>query len=214
MKKFFIFVIAFLSTTAVKSQTNFFSDVKYDISVGLGTRVSNEPFDEAKFGFHLGADAKKTIKSFSKGKFDTFGMIGLHFVQKGGKQSTDFMEMLESGNSFSVNQLSIPIHGGIAYNFKKGSLFFDFGPYLAFGIGGTNMEGFERKAIDLGIGFNLGYKFKKFAFSIGYDKGFTNIGTYEVTNDNNPTHDLTTGDKYNLKGNAMYMSLRWTLGKK
>lgn len=214
MKKFFIFAIAMLSAIAVKSQTSFFSDVKYDISVGLGTRVSNEPFDEARFGFHLGVDAKKAIKSFSEGKFDTFGMIGLHFVQKGGKQSNDFMEMLETGNSFSVNQLSIPIHGGITYNLKKGSLFLDLGPYLAFGIGGTDMEGFERKAIDFGIGFNLGYNFKKLAFSIGYDKGFTNIATYEVTANNNSTSDLSIGDKYNLKGNAMYMTLRWTLGKK
>ena len=76
------------------------------------------------------------------------------------------------------------------------------------------MEGFERKAIDFGIGFNLGYNFKKLAISIGYDKGFTNIATYEVTANNNSTSDLSIGDKYNLKGNAMYMTLRWTLGKK
>ena len=41
---------------------------------------------------------------------------------------------------------------------------------------------------------------------MGYDKGFMNIAQYTQFDELN--------DKSNLKGDAFYMNLRWTLGKK
>lgn len=205
--RFFILSVVVLFITMNVNAQSFLSGVKYDVSVGLGTRVSNAPFDNAMFGFNMGVDALKPIKSFANDKVDTYGLLGLHFVQKGGKQSTDFMEMMNDNNSFTVNQLSIPIHAGVRYNFKRCSFFFDLGPYLAFGVGGSNdVDGLERKVVDLGLGFNLGIKFKKFGISMGYDKGFMNIAQYTQFDELN--------GKSNLKGDAFYMNLRWTLGKK
>lgn len=208
-----LFIFAFLfSLCIVKAQESIFSNLYYKVDLGLGTRVTDIPFDQAKFGFHLGVDAIKPIKSFCNDKVGTYGLVGLHLVQKGGKQSNDIMDFGSEGNSLSVNQLSIPIHAGATYNFKRCSLFFDFGPYLAFGIGGSNFDGLDRKAIDFGIGFNLGAQFKKFGFGIGYDKGFTNIAEYMVTSSNN-VGNLEEGKVYGLKGGAFYMNLSWTFGK-
>lgn len=222
MKKrnFILSAIYFLTTTCsyaegtLDNTKSFFSNVNYTVSVGLGTRTSNEPFDNAKFGFTLGVDAKKNIKSYVNDKVDVYGLAGLHFVQKGGKQSNDFMNMGATGNSFNAPQLSIPLHAGGAYNFNKCQLYLDLGPYFAFGLGGTDLEGLQTKVFDFGLGFNLGIKFKKrFGLSMGVDKGFTKIAEYEVTDENNVTGFLTTGDKYTLKGMAAYFRLNWTFGK-
>lgn len=193
---------------------SFFSDVKYTLSVGMIGRYASYPFDDNKLGLNIGVDAKKNIKSYLEDKVDVYGLVGLHFVQKGGRQSTDFMDILEAGNTFNLRQLSIPIHAGGTYNFKKWQLFLDLGPYMAFKLGGTDIEGLTTKAFDFGFGFNLGCKFKKkFGISLGMDKGFTKIADYEVTSDNDPTGKLTVGDKYSLKGTAAYLRLQWTFGK-
>lgn len=190
------------------------SNLSYKATLGLGIKYSNTPFDKGKIGLHLGIDALKPLKSFYNNKVDLYGTLGLHFVQKGGKQGTDLESMLEEGNSFKVSQFSVPIHGGITYNFNKCKLFLDLGPYFAFGIGGSSFEGLKRKSIDLGIGINWGIQFKKFGLGFGVDKGFTNIAEYEVLDDNNSTGDLAEGDKFKLKGKAIYINLSWILGKK
>lgn len=200
---------------SISDAKSFLSKLNYTISVGYSSRVSNEPFDKARFGLTFGVDAKKYMKSYLNDKVNMYGLVGLHYVQKGGKQSTDVMDLVEAGNDFGVSQFSIPIHVGGTYNFSKCQLFLDLGPYLAFGIGGTDdIEGLETKAFDFGLGFNFGIKFKKrFGLSVGYDKGFTKIAEYEVTTANNPTGDLKLGDKYSLKGMAAYFRLQWTFGK-
>lgn len=206
-------IVALFTTMNVNAQSHLLSDVKYDVSVGFGIRSSNAPFDVSKFGFHIGVDAIKPIKSFANDKVDTYGLLGLHFVQKGGKQSSDFMDMMERDNSFTVNQLSIPIHAGAKYSFKRCSVFLDAGPYIAFGIGGSDMEGLERKVLDFGIGLNAGIKFKRFGISFGFDKGFTNIAQYTMPNDH-VKEELKAGEICNLKSTTSYIAFRWTLGKK
>lgn len=126
----------------------------------------------------------------------------------------DLFEMGYNGSNFGLNQLSIPIHAGGTYNLNKCQLFFDLGPYFAFGLKGTDIEGLKTKAFDFGIGFNIGVKYKKrFGIGMGIDKGFTKIAEYEVTEYNNPTEDLKVGDKYSIKGAAWYIRLQWTFGK-
>lgn len=208
-----MYAIFFSVIVNAQKTDNFFSDVAYKVSLGIDGRYSSAPFDQGKIGVHLGVDALKPIESFFNEKIDVYGLLGLHFVQKGGKQSSNLFFMLEDGNSFGINQLSIPIHGGIAYNFSKCNLFFDFGPYLAFGVGGSDFDGFVRKSVDFGVGFNLGLQFKRFGLGFGYDKGFTNIAEYEVLYENNATGSLMEGEKFNLKSQAVYITLSWTFGQ-
>lgn len=218
MKKLLLLSAFILSTLFTNAQTtlsnakSFLSDLQYTATVGILSRSSNEPFNKAKVGFNIGVDAKKNIKSYMDDKLGIYGMTGLHLVQKGGKQSNNFMEMLEVGNSFSVTQFSIPIHAGGEYNWKKCSLFLDLGPYLAFGLGGSKFEGFDRKPIDFGLGFNVGVKFNRFAISAGLDKGFTKIGEYEITEENY-IEGYKVGDKLSMKGYAVYFNLHWTFKK-
>lgn len=210
MKKIFILsailslVSIHLKAKDVTDNESFLSGMQYTISVGYLTRASNEPFDNAKAGFTFGVDAKKNITSHFDNRINTYGLLGLHFVQKGGNQSNDIMDMMfEDDNSFSVSQLSIPIHYGAKYNLKKCSFFLDLGPYLAFKISGNNSENLNSKAIDLGIGLNFGVKFKKIGIGVGWDKGFTKIGEYRETT------EKTTS----LKGTAAYFCLQWTFGE-
>lgn len=216
MKKLLLLSAFILSTLFTNAQTtlsnakSFLSDLQYTATIGFLTRSSNEPFNEAKMGFHIGVDAKKNIKSYMNDKFGIYGMAGLHFVQKGGKQSNNFMEMLETGNSFNVRQFSIPVHAGGEFKIKKFSVFMDLGPYLAFGLGSSKFEGFKSKPIDFGLGFNVGAKFNRFGVSLGLDKGFTKIGEYEIT-DYKEGYEI--GDKFSLKGFAAYFTLHWTFKK-
>ncbi len=84
----------------------------------------------------------------------------------------------------------------------------DFGPYLAFRVGGDDQskevhdDMVESNTIDYGVGFNMGVRFKRFGLSVGWDIGLANMAKYTEYG----------GDAFNLKGSAMYMSLRWLLG--
>lgn len=194
---------------------SFLKQFDYTVSVSLVSRSASNPFDDAKLGFDIGIDAKKNIKSYLEDKVDVYGLVGLHYVKKGGKQSSDFMDLMSAGNDFGISQFSIPIHAGGTYNFKKCQLYLDLGPYLAFGFGGTDIEGLSTKCVDFGIGFNIGCKFKKkFGIGVGVDKGFTKIAEYEVTTENNPTGNLNIGDKYSLKSMTGYIRFQWTFSAK
>jgi hypothetical protein len=212
MKKLLLSMCIALMGVGASAQTteklSFLKDVRFDLSVGYGTKVSNEVYTKAAFTLHAGLDAIIPIKSFKDDKFTVSGLTGVHYVQKGGKISNDAMEFFDDRNSLSIHQLSIPFHAMGSVNFKKCSLFMDFGPYLAFRVGGDDQskevhdDMVESNTIDYGVGFNMGVRFKRFGLSVGWDIGLANMAKYTEYG----------GDAFNLKGSAMYMSLRWLLG--
>ena len=203
MKKLFLTLcVAFIGVSAF-AQDSFFSNVKYDISVSYIARKSGEPFDSDKAGLHIGANLIKPFWASNNEKFDLYGLAGLNYLGKGGSNGTDITEGRDENDSFTANVLSIPIHIGGTWYLNKHSIFVDLGPYVGYAFGGNDLEGLERKNFDFGVGVNVGYRFKTFALSVGYDKGLLSLG------------EFTMGDeKFDLKSDVTYIGFHWMFGGK
>lgn len=220
MKKNIItLLVALVGFTAV-AQESVFSKTKsflklfqYTLSVGYGSTVSNEPFDTPGLNFNAGLDIQRDFLSFKENKFNTYGMVGVHLTSKGGKRGSSVDEWMESGNKFLVHQITVPIHVGFKFNFKKSYLFVDAGPYTSFNRGSTISEGYGRDyyvidpyPVECGIGFNMGICFKRFGLSAGIDKGLTNLAKY-IEDEDRPK------EYTNLKSMAAYLRLQWTFNR-
>ncbi len=219
MKKisFFVFFTllgasVFAQNPAIEKAKTFLKQFEYTISVGFGTTASSDPYDGAVFNINAGVDVKKDILSFSNGKGRLYGLVGLHFTQRGGQMSNMLDDMMSSGNSFREVQYNIPIHVGYKYVFKNNSRFFvDFGPFIGINGNCSLSEGYgekdyvlESKPLDFGLGGNMGFCFKKFGIGVGTDKGFLNIAKFSSEREN---------ISKNLKSSVFYMRLQWTFGK-
>lgn len=205
MKKLFLTLcVAFIGVSAF-AQDSFFSNVKYDISVSYIARKSGEPYDDNKAGIHFGVNLIKPFWESSNEKFDLYGLAGLNYVSKGGTKSQGDITaaLLEADHSFKANAISLPIHVGGTWYLKKHSIFIDLGPYVGYIVGGNEFDGLERKNFDFGVGFNLGYRFRTFALSVGYDKGLLSLGEYTFE-----------GKKFDLKSDVAYIGFHWMFGGK
>ena len=204
MKKIILIMFAALLSANVASAQDFkgfLSDVKYNLSVGLTITGCDKEYDQNRLGWGLGLDAQKPILHYPNDASTIYGLAGLHLDKKGGKNTTDFMAMLEDDDAYlSATHLKIPVHAGFTYQFSKISLFIDLGPYFAFKVGDNTPQNVETSSMELGYGAMLGIKFKRFAFAFGSDQGLTNFAT------------LTSGeDKTNMKNTTGHLDLRWTL---
>ncbi len=194
-----ITVVSTYAESPMRKVWNELSNFTYDVSVGMVSCKSSEPYDKSKMGIQFGLDVKRNIKSFKDGKFDTYGLVGFHIQSNGGntwdKEWTDF----DDTKSFTYGEFVIPIHGGFRYNLSKVKLFIDLGPFIGFHTGGSDFDGLETKPIDFGVGVNFGVKFKKVALNMGLSKGFLTVAKY---------------DSDNLKTQSVTLSLVWSFGKK
>lgn len=219
MKKVFVLTLLALICLSVSAQESvleksksFLKQFEYTISVGFGTTASSEPYDAAVFNFNAGVDVKKDFLFFSENKARVYGLVGVHFTQRGGKMGITLDDMMTSGNSFREIQFNIPFHVGYKYVFNNNNRFFvDFGPFI--GINGkcTLSEGYgnndyqlESNPLDFGLGGNLGFCFKKFGISLGLDKGFLNIAKFS-SETKNVSKDLKSG--------VFYFRFQWTYNK-
>lgn len=194
-----LFVTNANAESPVKKGMDFLSQFTYDVSVGIGFRASDSPFDTQAFGFQAGVDVKKSLGLVKNPKVSTYAFAGLHLYTKGGSQSNLIDSGWDEDNTFNYSELAIPIHAGVSYKLKKVSLFIDLGPYVGFRIGGNEFDGLETKSFDFGGGANFGVKFRKVALSMGGNFGFIPIAKYK-------------GD--NLKAKSAFISLVWSFGKK
>ena len=218
MKKYLLTLIISLvsiSTFAQEKNTwqetkSFLGSCKYEIVVGYNTTVVSAPFDHAKIGYNLGVTARKDIKTFKDGKIAVNGIVGLILTKRGGKMDDDFMTLGDDTRNWSFSALSVPVHVGGEYKFKKVSVFADLGPNMLFKTGGGEMENLSAKTFGVGAGFNLGMRFKKFAISFGVDEDITKMGTFKPSQDQQRDLNLDK-DKYNLKTGEFHFDLRWTL---
>ncbi|MGM9840815.1 MAG: outer membrane beta-barrel protein [Candidatus Limisoma sp.] len=219
MKKIFLFALfiafsvnAFSQESKVGKVKSFLKQFEYTISAGFGTTASSDPYDLAIVNINAGVDVKKNILSFSDNKGRLYGLVGLHFTQRGGKMSSNLDDMMSSGNSFREVQFNIPIHVGYKYVFKNDTrLFVDLGPYIGVNGNCSLSEGYgecdyelKSKPLDFGIGGNIGVCFKKFGLGIGFDKGFLDIA--ELSSEE-------MGISKKLKSAVSYIRLQWTFGK-
>jgi hypothetical protein len=110
-----------------------------------------------------------------------FGIgAGLEFVMKGAKEQ-------DIDGTIGLNYLEIPIHLLYHYPLSSGELYAGFGPYLAYGVGGTiKSQGFSEKSFgednggykpfDFGLGIMAGYKLPSgFSLDVSYEYGLANI---------------------------------------
>lgn len=202
MKKILVVIGLFCSVSLnaqnVQSHKNFFSDVQYNFSVGIALSQCDKEYDVQKFFLAVGIDAQKPILHFLNEKSTIYGLIGLHYDTRGGKNTSDFIEALEDENaSISASYLKIPLRVGLNYQFKRFSLFIDLGPYLSAKVSDGDNEYVEMASSEFGCGTTLGIKFKSFAFSIGMDKGLTNFATM-------------MDDELKMKNTTSHVDFRWS----
>lgn len=192
--------VALLSTNIISAQS-FFSDIKFNLSVGLTTTSCDKEYDTGKLGWGLGFDAQKPILHYPNDASTIYGLVGLHLDKKGGKTSTDFTALVDDDANILTTNLKIPVRAGFAYQFSKISLFIDLGPYFSFKAGGDVPKNVEVSSTEFGIGTTFGVKFKRFAIAMGVDKGLTNFATMKVDD-----------GEIKMKNTTGHIDLRWTLG--
>lgn len=150
--------------------------------VRAGVNVANISMDgylpKSKVGFHVSGVYQRLLTS----SIPLYLEAGLSFSQKGCK--------LGSGiGDIKVNSmyLQIPIMVNYKFNVKDViTIYPSAGFYYAMGLGGKIKSGDYKintfgdtgvfKRSDFGMRFSATAEWKKFAFSLGYEFGFTNVG--------------------------------------
>ena len=194
---------------------NFFSDVDYTVSVGIGTYSSSDPYDGRKMALIFGIEAKKPIKSYLDDKLDVYGLVGLHLGSKGGKTEEGINEDvtdLFAADKFKNRHLMIPVRAGARYDIGKMQAFADLGPYIGFAIKKKHSEYVNPKGFTAGLGWNLGLRFwKKFGISLGMEHPFMNLGECTISDElNNPGY-MEDGDIVELKAKSTFnIRFQWT----
>jgi len=153
------------------------SKSKYNTKTGLNVITYTEYYDVMGNPIS-GVDAKNDIyEAAGKSNMAGYGALGAGFgyVQKGAK--------IPGGGTLGLNYLELPLDFRYHYPIGDGNLYAGFGPYFAYGIGGSiagqstygeNNGGFKR--FDFGLGFRLGYKLNMgLSLDAGYDLGLANI---------------------------------------
>lgn len=108
-------------------------------------------------------------------------MGGIELVQK---RSGD------DGLHTTLNYFEIPVYGIYQHYLSSGTIFGGLGPYIAYGIGGSNKDSFNGKTtsspafnstsgfkrFDAGLGLTAGYRLpNSFYFNLAYEWGIANI---------------------------------------
>lgn len=204
MKKIFLALCAMLVGTGAFAQNfkSLVSDIDYDVTVGFGSSACDKYYDKGKSGLTVGIDARKPIFHYPNEASTIYGLVGLHYVIKGGSDSNDIWNSSQN-KKLVATHLQLPIHPGFSYQFKKFSLYIDFGPYIGVKIGENsenNKSKTELSSMEFGVGSNLGIRFKRFAIGFGSERGLTKFATYI---------DSTDGEM-NLKNNTGHIDLKWT----
>ncbi|MDE7456452.1 MAG: PorT family protein [Prevotella sp.] len=208
MKKVFLTLACAVIALSVSAQrtgsssSSFFSTTKSDqpitFSVRAGINFANMTLEAGKVsyspdtytGFHAGVAVDfPLLESF-------YIQSGLYYTVKGAKVE-DFKEELTANPSY----LEIPILASYRYNFSEAAqLQVNFGPYLAYGIGGKIKYEYERtsveedvfgddaaKRFDAGLQIGAGVTIAQHYYvGCGYQFGLTDIGRdgIEVKNKN------------------------------
>jgi hypothetical protein len=205
--KLFLLVIFALCIQAVNAQTfgikggvNF---ANLSVSSG-GMTVSPKSIT----GFHIGPVADFHLKDMLY--FNT----GLLYSLKGAKVEGDEFSPNEQ---IKINYLEIPLN--LAYKFplkEKSDFFIQAGPYVGYGLSGTDEYGEESidlfsdegggKRFDYGLGFGGGVDFGKLVVSIDYQLGLANL--IESTSTEFESPDVK------VKNKVFQISVAYMFGKK
>lgn len=206
MKKAAVLILVLLSSTTIWSQ----STLPVRFSIRAGVNVSNSTWDinseladkKFKMGFQVGVMADYTFPT-------PFGLqSGLFLTTKGAK-----LNAIDKLNSESLNQnqtlnqiyLEMPIYATYKmYVTRYTCIFFNLGPYLAYGIGGNNkvntklsdgndvsakFDTFGKsedikygnlKKFDFGLGGGVGFETGHLIFSLTCELGLANLSRNDL----------------------------------
>ena len=196
MKKFLLILACAISTLTVSAQyasdasSSFFSVQKSDQPVTFGIRggvnfakqaVSSDGYSYSpknNVGFNIGVSVDIPMME------SLYLQSGLYYTVKGYKLEED-----GETEKATPAYLEIPILASYRYNFSDFTqLQINFGPYLAYGIGGKYKWEYEgesedekyfdsddNRKFDAGLAFGAGMTFGHIFVGINYDLGLTNI---------------------------------------
>ena len=193
MRKIFAVAILALATLSINAQD--FKTFRFGPTAGLNVAKATNLNASMAIGFNVGARAEYNFN-------DNCYLGGaLLFTQKGYKLK-EFIMLRGADLKANPYYIEIPINAGYRYSFNdKVSVFGEFGPYVAFGIGGKyKAEGYESakffgdegkvnatalftgntyeispKRVDFGLTFAAGVEISKFQIRVGYELGLTNV---------------------------------------
>jgi hypothetical protein len=209
MKKsrFFLLAVFALGVQIVNAQTFGIRGGVNFANVSL-TESGMSVSPKSIIGFHVGPVAHFQLKD------RLYLNTGLLYSLKGAKVEGDEFSPTEQ---IKINYLEIPLN--LAYKFsltEKSDFFIQAGPYLGYGLSGTDKFGDESidlfsaegraKRWDYGLGFGAGVDFGKLVASVNYQLGFANL--LEPTSTELGVSDVT------VKNKVFQISLAYMFGKK
>jgi hypothetical protein len=168
--------LAFLITANVFAQT---SGVSFGVRAGVnfqnltGKYSNGDKFTNKLIpGFNIGANAEIPIAT------DFYIQPGLLFSTKGAKWK-------ESDVKTTLSYVEVPINFLYKPALGAGKLLLGFGPYVAFGVGSSNIDfgtnPSEIKRFDAGGNLLAGYEFSnKLSFQLNTGLGLINIANREA----------------------------------
>ena len=200
--------------TAASAQVSF--GIQGGVNLSNVTHSVEEVSTNPKFGFNAGI-----LADF--GLTHNMGIrSGLFFHTKGFRAEITEADIIDVRSTTNLMYLQIPVHFAYKVDVMPGTrIVFHAGPYVAYGIGGSqNFEvrrspadiqwgdespvfgddGFNR--FDFGLGLGVGVEFGRFLTGIGWDMGLLNLandnrrGFSEVPTIRNQNAYLTVGFRF------------------
>lgn len=131
-----VIAILMLSVTALQAQVSFGVAAGPNFQNMVGKASDGDKLTNGLLvGFHAGVTASIPIAP------DFYFQTGLLFSQKGSKNNLGLIPVKASGDDYytktRISYVDLPLHLLFRPQFGNGNIVVGFGPYIAFGIGGT-----------------------------------------------------------------------------
>lgn len=183
MKKLLVAAIAILATIGASAQVTFWDGNQPENRLTWGVRAGMNISS-------LGGDAKTDSKiGFKAGVSADINIVNSFAISTGLFYSMQGFEPKGGGDGVTTGYLNLPIYASYRLNFAEESqLQINFGPYLAYGLHGSDdfFDGYKR--FDMGLGVGAGYTLKRWFLGVDYQFGLMNIydgkGDASVKNSN------------------------------
>lgn len=191
MKKIFItFICAFAALSvsaqrATSSSSSFFSTQKADqpvtFSIRGGVNFSNVTISDGGFSV-----SPKNHTGFHAGVAVDFPLVESFYLQSGLYYTVKGFKIGFADTKANSAYLELPILASYRYNFSDAvQLQVNFGPYLAYGVGGEyknsidgkeDFFGYQFKRFDMGLQVGAGFTFARhYYIGFAYEAGLVNI---------------------------------------
>ena len=182
---FSLVAILALSVTALQAQVSFGVAAGPNFQNMVGKNMDGDKVTNGMIiGFHAGVTADIPVAP------DFFFQTGLFFSQKGSKNNDGLIPNKSSGDNYTtttrISYIELPLHLLFKPQFGKGKILVGFGPYVAFGLAGTQTIKYPNNpAIERKIKFSGEISLEDYwdlenAYYRGFDAGADIFAGYEL----------------------------------